>query len=135
MRSRRVTRTKLRLMLLLAAALGCSKTDTQLTAGGQPVSHWLEELKKSEPKARKKAVKELGHVGKSDPTAIPAVIAALKDADSGVRTEAALALLNLGPDAADAADALVDATRDRDPKVRDIATKALERITGGAPDR
>jgi hypothetical protein len=38
---------------------------------GQPVSHWLEEAKKPDPKARKRAVKELGRVGKADPAMAP----------------------------------------------------------------
>ena len=115
----------------LVAAVGCSsKPDGPLTAGGRPVSYWLDELKRPDAKARKKAVKELGHVGKADPAAVPAVTAALKDVDAGVRAEAALALLNLGPDAADAAPALADAARDRDPKVRDYAAKALAKVRG-----
>ena len=119
------------LLLLPVFLMGCSsKPDGPLTAGGQPVSYWLEEMKKPSPKARKKAVKELGHVGKADPSAIPAVINALKDADAGVRAEAALALLNLGTDAADAAPALAEATKDRDPKVRTYADKALEKVRG-----
>jgi HEAT repeat protein len=120
------TRLLVPLVLVLA---GCStKSDEPLRAGGQTVAHWLDELKKPDPKARKKAVKELGHVGKADPEAIPAVTAALRDADAGVRAEAALALLNLGPDAAEAEPALTEATRDKDPKVREYATKALERV-------
>jgi HEAT repeat protein len=120
----------LRLLVPLALAVaGCSaKPDEPLRAGGHTVAHWLDELKKPDPKARKKAVKELGHVGRADPDAIPAVTGALRDADAGVRAEAALALLNLGPDAAEAAPALSEATRDKDPKVREFAAKALDRV-------
>src|SRR5690242_5770948 len=127
-----MTKSIRRLVVLVAAFLlaGCSSKDVPLTAGGQPVSHWLDELKKPEAKARKKAVKELGHVGKADPAAIPAVTAALKDADAGVRAEAALALLNLGPDAAEAEPALAEALKDRDRKVREYAAQALEKIRG-----
>ena len=120
------------MMVVCFLGAGCtSKPDAPLTAGGKPVSHWLSELKQRDAKARCKAVKELGHVGKADPAAIPAVIKALKDADANVRAEAALALLNLGPDAADAAPALEEAVKDRDPKVRNYSKTALEKVRGG----
>ena len=98
-----------------------------MTAGGKPVSHCLEEARKPDAKSRKKAVRELGHIGKADPAAIPVVIGALKDPDPVVRREAALALLNL-VDASEAADALAEAARDKDPKVREYATEALARL-------
>ncbi len=115
---------------LLAA--GCGKSEPPLTAGGKPVAYWLDELKKPDPKARRKAVRELGHVGTADPAAIPAVVGAVKDRDAAVRREAVLALLNLGPVAKDAAPALSEAAaKDPDPTVRKDAAKALERVTGG----
>ncbi len=120
---------------LLAAGLtaaGCGQPEPRLTAGGRPVSYWLDELKKPDPKARKKAVRELGHVGPADPAAIPAVTAAVKDKDAAVRREAVLALLNLGPAARDAAAALAEAAKsDPDPTVRRDAAKALDRVRGG----
>ena len=123
--------TRATCLLVLTLAAGCSsRPEGPLTAGGRPVSHWLDELRSPDPKARKKAVRELGHVGKADPAAIPAVTGALKDPDPQVRAEAALALLNLGPDAAEAAPALAEATQDKDPKVREYAAKALERVRG-----
>jgi HEAT repeat protein len=122
----------LRTLALLTglAVAGCSKPAAPLTAGGRPVAHWLDELKKPDPKARKKAVRELGHVGKADPAAIPAVTGALKDSDAAVRQEACLALLNLGPDAADADAALAGATQDPDAKVREYAAEALAKVRG-----
>ena len=129
----RVSTVRSLLLAFIPIALaGCSsKPEAPVTAGGEPVSHWLDEAKKPGAKARKKAVRELGHVGKADPAAIPAVIAALKDPDATVRAEAALALLNLGPDAAEAVPALTEATRDKDATVRDHAEKALVKIKGG----
>jgi HEAT repeat protein len=109
---------------------GCGKPEAPLTAGGQPVAHWLDEVKKPDPKARKKAVRELGHVGTADPAAIPAVVGALKDRDVEVRREAALALLNLGAAAKDAESALTEAATDGDKTVREYAAKALDRIRG-----
>ena len=115
-----------------ATTAGCGKTEPPLTAGGRPVSYWLDELKKPDPKARKKAVRELGHVGAADPAAIPAVTAAVKDRDAAVRRDAVLALLNLGPAAKDAAPSLAEAAKsDPDPTVRKDAAKALERVQGG----
>ena len=125
------TLRSLLLAVLPVGLAGCSsKPAAPLTAGGEPVSHWLEEAKKPGAKSRKKAIRELGHIGKADPAAIPAVIAALKDPDATVRTEAALSLLNLGPDAADAVPALTEATRDPDIRVRESAEKALVKIKG-----
>jgi HEAT repeat protein len=108
---------------------GCSRKDEPVMAHGKPVSHWLEELKKSDSQARKKAVIALGHVGKADPAAIPALIGAVKDdRDATVRREAVLALLTTGPDAKDAIPILTEAQSDKDATVRSYASKALERI-------
>ena len=123
--------TRATCLLVLTLAAGCSsRPEGPLTAGGRPVSHWLDELRSPDPKARKKAVRELGHVGKADPAAIPAVTGALKDPDPQVRAEAALALLNLGPAAAEAVPALEEVRNDSDPAVRSYVHKALERIRG-----
>jgi HEAT repeat protein len=120
------------LVLPLILLAGCARNKGPLVTHGKPVSHWLEELKQQQPKARKKAVIALGHVGKANPAAMPAVIAALKDRDAGVRDAAVLALFNNGPDARDAIAALKEAANDRDPTVRSHALKALERIQGGS---
>jgi HEAT repeat protein len=108
----------------------CNHKTQPLQSHGRPVSHWLEELKKPDPQARKKAITALGHVGKADPAAIPALIGALHDSDARVRDSAVLALLNLGSDAKEAVPALTDATKDKDATVRNHAAKALERIQG-----
>src|SRR5262249_27097571 len=60
-------------------------------AHDKPVAYWLEELKKPDVKARKKAVVALGHVGTADPAAMPALMRAVKDPDATVRNEAVLA--------------------------------------------
>jgi HEAT repeat protein len=97
---------------------------------GQPVSHWLEALNDPDVKVRKKAVTALGHVGKADPAAIPALAGAVSDPDVEVRQAAVLALLNLGPEAQDAVPVLTDARNDTDARVREYAEKALARIQG-----
>jgi len=118
-------------ILLAIVLIGCGKEQAPLTSHGKPVVHWLEELNKTDPKARKKAVVALGHVGTADPAALPALIGAVKDRDAAVRSKAILALLNIGPDAKDALAALDDARKDKDATVRSYAAKAMERIQGG----
>src|SRR5258708_13344724 len=88
---------------------GCQRKPEPLLAYGKPVDHWLQELKKPNPKARKKAVAALGHVGTADPSALPAVLAALKGRDAGVRDEAVLTLVNIGAHAKDTLPALTQA--------------------------
>jgi HEAT repeat protein len=110
--------------------VGCGKNEP-VQAHGKPVAYWLEELKKPDPKARKKAVVALGHVGTADPAAIPALIDAVKDRDATIRAEAVLALLNIGHDARDAIPVLRDAQKDSDATVRSYAAKALARIQYG----
>jgi HEAT repeat protein len=118
-------------LTLLCAGAGChSKKTEPLQSHGHPVSYWLVELKNPNPQARKKAVTALGHVGKTDPAAIPALIEALQDRDASVRDAAVLALLNMGPDAKDAIPALTECTKDKDANVQSHAVKAIERIQG-----
>jgi len=115
------------LVILLA---GCAKKDEPVIAHGKPVAHWLEELKKPDAKARKKATGALGLVGKADPAAIPALIRALKDSDATVRDTAVLALLNIGPGAKEAVPALTESSTDQDATVRSHAAKAVARLQG-----
>jgi HEAT repeat protein len=99
-------------------------------AHGKPVAYWLDELGRADPRARRQAVTQLGHVGTADPQVIPALAGALKDPDCTVRDVAALALLNIGPQAGDAASALDEATNDPDATVRAHAALALARVRG-----
>ena len=115
-------------LILLA---GCGRDQGPQLSHGKPVAHWLEEMRKGDAKARLKAVRALGHVGKADTAALAAVIDAVKDRDAGVRREAILALMNLGPDAQDGVPALEAARKDSDANVRALAVKALDRIQGG----
>ena len=115
-------------LALLPLACGSQQ---EKTSHGQPVSHWVEELKNPDPKARKKAVTALGNFGAADPAVVPALAGALKDRDAGVRNQAALALLHIGPDAKEALPALEEAKKDRDATVRTNAGKAVERIQSG----
>jgi len=121
-------------MVLLAfvglLAVGCARRDKPIMAHDKPVDFWLTEVTKPDPKARKKAVTALSHVGTRHPAAIPAVTNALKDADASVRNEAVLSLLHIGSDARDALPALNETLQDKDSAVRTNAAKAIERISG-----
>jgi HEAT repeat protein len=115
---------------LAVAAVGCGEA-RPTTAGGKPVSYWVEALQDPDAKVRKKAATKLGNVGAADAAAVPALAGALKDRDAGVRAEAALALLRIGPAAREAIPALEDAARaDRDARARGYAAKALEKARG-----
>jgi HEAT repeats len=107
---------------------GCGGKQEPARAYGQPVDHWLAELKKPDSKARKKAVQALGQIGQGDPKAIPALIEALKDQDSAVKEKAIVALLHIGPAASEAIPALTQAQNDPDPTIGAQAKKALEKI-------
>jgi HEAT repeat protein len=117
-------------LVLAVMATGCGKP-RPLTAGGKPVSHWLQALRDPDVRVRKKAAVKLGNVGATDPAAVPALAGALKDRDARVRAEAALALLRIGPAAREAIPALAAAQDDPDPTVRAFAGKALAKVQTG----
>lgn len=118
------------LVLLSLLACGCGKSKGPLLSHGKPVAHWVGVMNDPDPAKRKQAVKALESVGTADPSAIPALSAAVKDPEAVVRSEAILALLRLGPAAKSAEPALEEALQDPDPEVRRYAEKALARIRG-----
>jgi len=120
------------IVVLTLASAGCARKSGPVTAGGRPAAEWAGDLASPDPAVRKKAARELGHIGAADKAAVPALVGALKDRDAGVREAAVLALLAIGPPAAEAAPALTE-VRDRDPvpKVRQEAGKAVDRVRGG----
>ena len=126
----------MRPLLLLAAVLaaGCGNSPSVPTAkyfSGQPVEHWLGEIKTGDAKARKRAADVLGNVGPTDPAALPALIASLADKDAGVRAAALLGLSKNGPAAADALPRVrVLANSDPSPLVRRYAQLAAEQLQG-----
>jgi hypothetical protein len=117
--------------LLMITAFGCGTKAELRTVHGQPVGHWVDELRRTSPKARRAALASLQGVGACDPSAIPAITSALKDQDATVRDAAVIALLNIGPPAKDAVNALREAQVDKDAKVRAHAVAALLRIESG----
>ena len=114
---------------LVLSAEGCGQAP-RVTAGGKPVSHWVQALQDPAAGVRKKAAQKLGNVGATDPVVVPALAGALKDRDAAVRAEAALALLRIGPAAREAAPSLTELQKDRDARVRAYAVQALAKLQG-----
>ena len=119
--------------IMLGAVLllsGCSSSSSGETmAHGQPLSHWLQEIKTaSDTKARKHAARILGNIGPVDAAIVPALAAALQDKAADVRLEAIIALEKIGPAARDALPALEAAKKDPDARVRTLAAEALKRM-------
>ena len=120
------------LLMLCLLMFGCSQSDVpkEKYFSGEPVDHWLEEIKSPDPKKRKKAAEILGNVGPADERSIPALIEAVKDKDAKVRDAAVLGLSKIGPPAVSGDSVLAEATKDKDPTVRTHAATALERVRG-----
>ena len=119
----------LTLLMFMVSLSGCGGGVRTPQSGGKPVEHWLDALRNPDPTIRKSAVLKLGNVGSSDARALPAVIAALKDADVAVRAEAIRGLLKFGPDARQAESALLDIERrDEDERIRADARKVLAKL-------
>jgi HEAT repeat protein len=116
-------------IILLLSWSGCAKA--QPTMAG---SKWAAALRDPDANVRKKAAFTLGNIGPSDPVVLPALIGALKDADTGVRCEVILSMLKYGSAAREAIPELTEVqNKDRDFKVREYATKALEKLKDGSP--
>src|SRR5262249_36324573 len=118
------------LLLLISTLAGC-REKPKITAkyfAGEPVEHWLKEIKSPDAKRRLHAADVLGNVGPVDPGAIPALTAALKDKDAKVRAAAVLALSKIGPPAASAVPDLEALSKDPDADVRRHVETALGRV-------
>jgi HEAT repeat protein len=114
-------------VILVISLSGCTAPPANT---GPRVRHWIETLREPDAKARQGAAFKLGNLGLTDPaTVVPALTAALKDADAGVRREAILALLKCGSTAKEAMGELTELQRnDRDDRVRDCAARALVKL-------
>ena len=121
------------LSILIPLLAGCGSRQESARAYGQPIDHWLAELKKPDSRTRKKAVVALGQIGATDQRTIPALIGALKDQDATVKEKAIVALLQIGPAAKEAIPELTQAQKDADPALGALAKKALDRIQAGEP--
>jgi HEAT repeat protein len=116
------------LLIVVLALCGCGRA--QPTMAG---TKWAPALRDPDAKVRRKAAFTLGNIGPSDPAVLPALRAALKDADPEVRCEAILALVRYGPGAHDAVAVLTEVEQsDADAKVRAYAAKARTRLQASA---
>jgi hypothetical protein len=109
---------------------GCEATEpphsgaaVETTYHGRPLDRWAAELRARDE--RRRTVRALGFRG---PAAVPALSAALDDADWGVRAEAAYALGYMGTAAWSAVPRLERLLEDEDVHVRKAAAFALQRI-------
>src|SRR5690348_1173584 len=111
---------KLALLGLALLVVGCGRAPLH---GGKPASHWMERLEDPDPAVRRQAARSLAALEARE--AVPGLITALKDKDTGVRADAAEALWSIGPAAKDAVPDLIAALRDKAPEVRLNAAGAL----------
>ena len=108
----------------------------------QSIERLLLGLAADEQEDRKHAAQRLAVIGsaaaEASPKVVPALVAALGDADAGVRWAAAGVLGRIGPAAAEASPkvvlALVAALGDADAYVRQAAAEALGRIGSAATE-
>lgn len=98
------------------------------------LSKWIEDLKAPLPDQRKQAALMIAQKRAEAKEAVPALIAALKDADPVVRQFVAYALGEIGPGAAEAASALALALDDGESPVRSAAAEALGAIGPAAKE-
>jgi HEAT repeat protein len=103
------------LLLLVAGAFPLRLYPAQTSSGP------AEELKSPDANRRARAARELGQ--SADPSAVPALAAALNDPSLKVRREVVLALSSIR--VPEALDPLIAATRDQDLKVRELAIRGL----------
>jgi HEAT repeat protein len=89
--------------------------------GQAPANPQVEQLKSSDPGIRANAARELGKSG--DASAIPALVAALKDPNEKVRHEVVIALAQMHQP--EALDGLITATQDSDDATRVLAVQGL----------
>jgi HEAT repeat protein len=112
------------LSIALMILSGCGKPPPELAR-----RKWTEALRDPDPKLRKRAAFKLGNIGLADRDVVPALIGALKDADSTVRCEAILSLMKIGPDAEEAIPELANIQEhDSDEAARTCAARALEKL-------
>jgi HEAT repeat protein len=114
--------------LLAFLFVGCRSEPPR--SGGRTASYWVEVLQQPDVQMRRKAAVKLGPLAQLDDAAIPALLAALKDADTEVRSSAARSLgVYSGPKAPGVLPALSELQQsDKDPKVRQAAAKAIEHL-------
>ena len=106
-----------------AAPQSSASSTPQAGATSKPVSGSdIEDLRNPKPKVRAKAAREIGENG--DPSAVPALIAALNDSSTDVRKQVVVALASIR--VTQSLQGLIQATSDSDSEVRWLAVKGIE---------
>ena len=100
---------------------------------GVATGDWVAALKSSDLLERRLAAHALAEIGPAAREAVPALIEALRDAQSFVRVWAAAALTRFQPENPDAIPALVAGTQDGISFVRSLAAWHLGRLGPGHP--
>jgi HEAT repeat protein len=115
----------------MAAPQSAATPTPQAGKTSKPVSGSdLEDLRNPQPKIRAKAAREIGETG--DPSAVPALIAALNDSSPKVRQQVVVALASIR--VSQSLKGLIQATSDNDSEVRWLAVKGIEGYyTGQTP--
>ncbi len=120
-----------------ALAVGQEKERGELLSEGKPIAHWIKALETADASARGQALKAIGNLVKEAnakknaevlakaKAALPALIKAMQDSNSGVRDWAAYAASCLGPDAKPALPILVKLLKDDVQQVALTAANAL----------
>jgi HEAT repeat protein len=99
-------------------------------AGGKTAAQWQEILQKAgKPELRQRALLALSILGPKVQGVVPAVCAALKDADAAVRADAAQTLGQMAPEAKPAIESLTEALKsEKEGAVRQAEATALGRF-------
>jgi HEAT repeat protein len=99
---------------------------------GQPLSHYLDQLKQGRREARAEVVRAIGAFGEDAASAVDVLASALADPDAEVRAAAARALANVGAGASKTAPAVARLLKDENDRVRESATLGLRAMGKGA---
>jgi HEAT repeat protein len=114
-------------------AMAQGKKAAEPSFDGRPLSSWITDLKAAAPQTRNAAAYAISGMGAAATSAVPALIAALKDDAASVRFPVCVALREIGPSAKEAVPALTDLLDDRNEDVAAMARKAIKAITGTDP--
>jgi WD40 repeat protein len=95
---------------------------------GKPVSHWIAQLKDSDPSFRIEAIKALEKIGTEGKGVLAALKSTLNDKEDTVRVEGVKALGAIGITSKDVLMALGDALKDKNVSVRDAVRTAYRAL-------
>jgi HEAT repeat protein len=114
-------------MILLMASLPAVAPAQGPAFLDKPLSAWVKDLGSPDAKVRRSASFAIGKIGPDAASAVPRLLAALRDTDPTVADAAAFALGEIGPGAASALPSLVVVLEDKkaDPRVRRSAAYAI----------